>query len=84
MDDWCGNTIKVENHQMHFKLTANPAYARNMSCKVTLKVNATSRMMIYFDDMDIEQSGTCEYDYLEMDDGISRYNSYIAGKYLYN
>ena len=84
MDSWCGSFMSIDRDQVRLQLTSSPLYAKNISCQVTLRVNATQRMMFYFTDMDIEQSGSCAYDYLEMDDGISRTAAYIGGKEVFD
>lgn len=80
MDNWCGETIDIDDSQIRLQLTANSAYAPNMKCQLTLSAFSDRQMMIYFKYMDIEQSGTCDFDYLEMDDGSSRSDPYIDGK----
>lgn len=79
MDNWCGETIDIDDSQIRLRLTASSAYAPNMKCQLTLSSFSERQMMIYFKYMDIEQSGTCDFDYLEMYDGSSRSDPSIDG-----
>lgn len=79
----CGRTIIAGTDQIRIQLTGGYTYAPNMKCQLNLDTYGENQMMLYFKSMDIEQSGTCEYDFLEMDDGNSRDDPYIDGKPKY-
>ena len=81
LDENCNGTLYVSN-VLHLNLTKNARYQPNMKCQVTISGSIPGgfeRLMVYFNSMDIENEGTCRYDWVEIDDGYSRATSYIAG-----
>ena len=80
MDGFCGKTLSIGDiNQMRLKLTSNYNYRRNFRCQLTIKTDYDKRMMFYFRDMEIESP--CSNDWLEIDDGRSKSDPYLAGKY---
>ena len=79
MDNWCGRTLHASNDQIRLQLTSSISYAPNMKCQLNIDTYGSKQMMLFFNSLDIEQSGTYYYDFLEMDDGSSRDDTYIAG-----
>ena len=86
MDENCGRAIDVGSYsQVRVQLTRYTRYDPNMRCELFLTTRYGSRMMVYFDNIDIEKDrlAVCHYDYLEVDDGSTTQYPYIAGKFLY-
>ena len=78
MDTYCDSSINVGFYdQIRLKLTSSYNYRPNFKCQVTLKTDLGDRMMVFFKDLDMES--TCSNDWVELDDGQSRSDPYIAG-----
>ena len=79
MDTFCGSTINIgDTEQLRLKLTNSYNYPPNLRCQVTIETDYDSMMMFYFRDLRTENN--CAYDWLEIDDGSSRSDPYLAGK----
>ena len=85
MEDYCsGSTIDVGYYdQIRLKLTGGSSHSLNWQCQVLLNTDFDSQMMLYFKDMNIPSSYSCQYNFLEIDDGSSRSSPYIAGKFYF-
>ena len=83
MDQHCGGAFDVTfKHQVRLKLTSSYSYKSDMSCQVTVFTKRSSRMMVFFKDLDTERTSNCTDDYLEMHDGISSASPVIGGRFM--
>ena len=81
MDQHCGGTISIwDDSQIRLKLTSDYHYKSNTQCQLTIETNYDEKMMFYFRDLDTEN--VCSNDWLEIDDGTSRGNPYLAGNHF--
>lgn len=73
MNEYCGSSINVGVYdQIRLRLTRSSSSYHNTQCTLSLQTDFRSKMMLYFNDMNIQSSGTyCGNNYLEIDDGSS-------------
>ena len=69
------------NGQIRLQLTRNSTYPPNLDCFQTFEANYGQRLMVYFRSLNIQSDDTCNYDSLEVDDGISRSSPFLNGIY---
>ena len=83
MDQHCGGAFDVTfKHQVRLELTSSSSYKSDMSCQVTVFTKRSSRMMVFFKDLDIKRTSNCTDAYLEMHDGISSVSPVIGGRFM--
>ena len=78
MDQQCWSTINIGNYsQIRLKLTSSFKYVASFRCQVIIKAKFGAKMMFNFRDLSMEDN--CDNDWLEIDDGSSRSDPYLAG-----
>ena len=84
LDENCNGTLYVSNTgPLLLNLTRHAHYQPSMECQVTITGLEHHRLMVYFRSIDIEHEGDCAYDWVELDDGDTRADAYIAGMFSY-
>ena len=78
LDKNCGDSSQI-NGQIRLQLTRSSSYSPNLDCQLTLEANYGHRMMMFFRSLNIENQGTCDFDWVEINDGQSTSNAYITG-----
>ncbi|KAH3884274.1 low-density lipoprotein receptor-related protein 3-like [Dreissena polymorpha] len=66
---------------VRLRLTSSLRYNNNMNCSVSLTTSSSKQLMYYFRSFDVENSDSCQYDFLEMHDGTSLRAPYANGFY---
>ena len=78
--DRCDRYDRLPVHgQIRLQLTRNSIYPANLTCFHTFEAYYGQRMMLYFRSLNIENEGTCNYDWVELDDGTSKLSPYVNG-----
>ena len=71
----CNETIYVETDQIHILFSSEP----NMRCQLNINTTESKQMMLFFTKMCIQQHRDCRNIFLEINDGSSRDDPFIAG-----
>ena len=69
----------VNASSMRFQLTSHGVYWKGLDCAVTISSLGGEKLMLFFEDMAIEETSTCGNDWLEIYDGDSVRAPYIYG-----
>lgn len=74
MNEYCGGSISIGVYdQIRLRFTRTSSSYHNTQCNLLLQTTYDHRMMLYFNDMSIQDSSVyCTNNYLEIDDGSSR------------
>ena len=79
LNEYCGERLNVEFYdQFRLRLARDPRHQPSLHCKLLLHTNRQNYMLVTFTDLDIK--GDCDSDWLELHDGSSRTDPYLAGK----
>ena len=76
MQNLCNSTLYVDIDQVHLLFTSQ----RNMRCQFNIHTTRSKQLMLFFNEMCIEQTRDCQSIFLEIDDGRSRDDPFITGE----
>lgn len=81
MNDNCGGSVDVGLYdQIRVRLSRGSSSSHHRQCTLLLSTNFDSRMMVYYKDINIPDSGVyCNDNFLEIDDGSSSSSACLTG-----